>query len=70
MLEACYVLTMLAEKIRTGIAVDHPAWQAALRAPVVPETEEEREAVAEAMRSGKLVSGAEVSAEIAKRSRG
>ncbi len=60
---------MYAQKPGPALPVDHPAWQAALRAPVVPETDEEREAVAEAMRSGELTSGAEVSAEIARRSR-
>ena len=53
-----------------AISEDHPAWQAALKAPLEPESEEERLAVAEAMRGGKLVSGAEVSAEIARRRRG
>lgn len=60
---------MLAQKPRP-VPVDHPAWQAALRAPVQPETQEERDAVAEAMGSGKLIPGAEVSAEIARRRRG
>ena len=55
---------------RAAIPVDHPAWQAALRAPRKPETEEEREVVAEAMRAEKRVPGAEVSAEIERRSRG
>ncbi|MEO7592737.1 MAG: hypothetical protein ABI134_16100 [Byssovorax sp.] len=58
---------MLAAKPRPAAFVDHPAWKAALRAPVEPETDEEREAVAEAMRSGTLIPGAEVSAEIARR---
>ncbi|MFT3776304.1 MAG: hypothetical protein QM820_63985 [Minicystis sp.] len=62
-------MTAAEKKQRAGISADHPAWQAALRAPVQAETEEEREAVEEAMRSGKLIAGAEVSAEIARRSR-
>ena len=60
---------MHAQKTGLTIPLDHPVWQAALRAPVQPETEEEREAVTEAMRSGNLVPGAEVSAEIERRSR-
>ncbi len=55
---------------RPALPVDHPVWQAALRAPVQPETDEEREAVAEAMRSDRRIPGAEVSAAIARRSRG
>ena len=47
--------------------VDHPAWQAALRAPIEPETDDEREAVAEAMASGVLMPGAQIGAEIAAR---
>ena len=58
----------LAEK-RSALPVDHPAWQAALKAPVQLETDEEREAVAEAMRSEKLIPSAAVSAEIARRIR-
>jgi hypothetical protein len=61
---------MHAEKLGPALPVDHPAWQAALRAPLQPETDEEREAVAAAMRSGEPVSSVEVSAEIARRSRG
>jgi len=38
---------------RPAAFVDHPAWKAALRAPVDPETDEEREA--EAMRLGTLM---------------
>lgn len=60
---------MLAEKVRARLSVDHPAWQAALAAPVQPETEEEREAVNEAKRSGSLVPGAVVTAEITQRKR-
>jgi hypothetical protein len=45
--------------------VDHPAWHAAVNAPVVPETDEEREAMAEALNSGALVPGSRVTAEIA-----
>ena len=63
----CYSVIMLAAKPRPAAFVDHPAWKAALRAPVEPETDEEREAVAEAMRSGALIPAAEVSAEIARR---
>lgn len=64
----CYVARMavLAEK-RSALSVDHPAWQAALRAPLQAETDEERHAVAEAMRSGKLIPGDTVSVEIARR---
>jgi hypothetical protein len=58
---------MLAIKRPGSLRVDHPAWQAALRAPVEPETDEEREAVAEAMDSGALIPGVRVSAEIAAR---
>jgi hypothetical protein len=47
--------------------VDHPAWQAALRAPIEPETDDEREAVAEVMVSGALIPGADLGAEIAAR---
>jgi hypothetical protein len=56
--------------LKPGFAslMDHPAWHAAVNAPVVSETDEEREAVAEAMNSGKLVPGSQVSAEIARRS--
>lgn len=44
--------------IKPGFAsiLDHPAWQAAVNAPVVPETDEKREAVAEALKSGPVVS--------------
>ena len=62
-----YPPPMLAAKPRPVAFVDHPAWKAALRAPVEPETDEEREAVAEATRSGALIPAAEVSAEIARR---
>ena len=62
-----YPVSMLAETPRPDAFVDHPVWKAALRAPIEPETDEEREAVAEAMRSGALISAAEVSAEIARR---
>ena len=48
--------------------LDHPAWQAAVNAPVVPETDEEREAVAEALKSGPVVPGSRVTAEISRRS--
>ncbi len=48
--------------------VDHPAWQAAVNAPVVAETDEERAAVAAALESSPLVPGSRVSAEIARRS--
>lgn len=58
---------MFARKIVPALPLDHPAWQAALRAPVQPETDEEREAVARAMRSGEPLSSIEVSAEIALR---
>lgn len=47
--------------------VDHPTWQAALRAPVEPETQEEREAVAAAMNSGPLIPGEQVTAELERR---
>lgn len=57
---------MIAVESRVAAFVDHPAWKAALRAPVEPETDEEREAVAEAMRSGALISAADVTAEIAR----
>jgi len=55
--------------MKTGFAavLDHPAWQAAVNAPLVPETEDEREAVAEALRSGPPVPASKVSAEIARR---
>lgn len=46
------------------IPEDHPAWQAALRAPVVPDTEEEREAVAAAMNSGPPIPHAVVMAKL------
>lgn len=62
----CYFRPMLAVKSRAAAFVDHPAWKAALRAPVEAETDEEREAVAEAMRSGALIAGADVTAEIAR----
>ncbi len=58
---------MHAQKAGPALPLDHPAWQAALRAPVQPETDEEREAVCDAMRSGAPVPGAEVSAELARR---
>jgi hypothetical protein len=61
--------TAAAAKKRPAIPESHPAWQAALRAPVEPESEEERLAVAEAMQSGDLVPGEIVSAEIARRAR-
>jgi hypothetical protein len=61
---------MHAQKLGPALPVDHPAWQAALRAPVQPETDAERDAVAVAMRSGESVSSVEVSAEIARRSLG
>jgi hypothetical protein len=48
----------VAEKARRAIPENHPAWQAALNAPVEPETEGERQAIAAALRSGKLTSGA------------
>ncbi len=66
----CYGAAMpaLAAK-RSALLVDHPAWQAAQKAPLQLETDEEREAVAEAMRSEKLIQGAAVSAEIARRIR-
>lgn len=57
---------MIAAKSRVAAFVDHPAWKAALRAPVEPETDEERVAVAEAMRSGALIAAADVTAEIAR----
>jgi hypothetical protein len=50
-----------------SLHVDHSAWQAALRTPIEPETDDEREAVAEAMASGVLIPGAQISAEIATR---
>lgn len=55
--------------MKTGFVAlsDHPAWQAALRAPVVAETAEEREAVAEALNSGPVIASAQVSAELARR---
>ena len=68
MSEPWYPWEMLAAKLRPAAFLDHPAWKAALRAPVEPETDEEREAVAEAMRSGRLIPGAEVSADIKRRS--
>ncbi|MEP7127142.1 MAG: hypothetical protein ABJE95_39780 [Byssovorax sp.] len=58
---------MIAVKSRAATFADHPAWKAALRAPVEPETDEERNVVAEAMRSGALIPAAEVTAEIARR---
>lgn len=55
--------------MKTGFVAlsEHPAWQAALRAPVVPESAEERDAVAEALNSGPVVPAAQVSAEVARR---
>lgn len=55
--------------MKSGFAAvsDHPAWQAAVNAPVIPETDDEREAVAEALKSGPPVSGSKVTAEIAQR---
>jgi hypothetical protein len=55
--------------LKPGFAsvIDHPAWQAAVNAPVVAETDEEREAVAEALKSGALIPAAQVTAEIARR---
>lgn len=41
------------EKVRRVLPEEHPAWQAALNAPVEPETEEERQAIADALRAGK-----------------
>ncbi len=58
---------MLAAKRPDPLHVDHPAWQAALHAPVEPESDEEREAVAEAMDSGALIPGVQISGEIAAR---
>lgn len=66
---ARYVLAMHAKKLRPPSFADHPAWQSALRAPVQAETEEEREAVAKAMRSGELIPGADVSSELERRRR-
>lgn len=56
--------------LKPGLAsiLDHPAWQAAMNAPVVPETDEEREAVAEALKSGPLIPAVQVTAEITRRS--
>ncbi|HRI64479.1 MAG TPA: hypothetical protein PK156_09570 [Polyangium sp.] len=56
--------------LKPGFAsiLDHPAWQAAVNAPVVAETDEEREAVVEALRSGPVITGAQVTAEISRRS--
>jgi hypothetical protein len=51
-----------------ALVVDHPAWHAAVNAPVVAETDEEREAVEAALESGPLVTGSRVSAEIRRRS--
>lgn len=55
--------------LKSGFAsiVDHPAWQAAMNAPVVAETDEEREAVAAALESGPLIPGVQVTAEIDRR---
>jgi hypothetical protein len=53
---------MLTAKRPTSLHVDHPAWQAALRAPIEPETDDEREAVAAAMASGVLIPGAQIAA--------
>ena len=58
---------MLTAKRPTSLHVDHPAWQAALRAPIEPETDDEREAVAAAMASGVLIPGAQIGAQIAAR---
>ena len=52
---------------RAVLPEDHPAWQAALRAPVEPETQAEREAVAAAMNSGPLIPGEQVTAELERR---
>jgi hypothetical protein len=55
--------------LKPGFAsvMDHPAWQAAVNAPVLAETDEEREAVEAALESGPVVPASRVSAEIARR---
>ncbi|MGK3995666.1 hypothetical protein [Sorangium sp. So ce1024] len=55
---------------RRALDENHAVWQAILKAGAKAETEEERFAVDEALRSGQLLSGGNVSAEIARRSRG
>ncbi len=60
---------MSAEKLENRLHDDHPALLAARRAPVEPESDEEREAVEEALNSGQLVPGSIVTAEIARRAR-
>jgi hypothetical protein len=52
-----------------AIPDDDPAWLAALNAPIddTPETEQEREDIAEAKRTGRFIPGERVSAEIARR---
>jgi hypothetical protein len=46
---------MHAKKLDNRLPDDHPALVAALRAPIEPETDEEREAVEAAMSSGQPV---------------
>lgn len=60
---------MLAGKLENRLSADHPALQAALRAPIEAETDEEREVVEAAMNSGQLVPGSMVTAEIGRRAR-
>jgi hypothetical protein len=60
---------MSAEKLENRLSDDHPALLAAQRAPIESETDEEREAVEDALNSGQLVPGSIVSAEIARRAR-
>ena len=64
------LLGMHAEKLDNRLPDDHPALLAALRAPIESETDEEHEAVEAVIRSGQLVPGSVVTAEIARRSRG
>jgi hypothetical protein len=53
---------MHARKLENRLPDDHPAVLAASRAPVEPETDEEREAVEAALGSGQLVPGPMVKA--------
>lgn len=58
-----------AEKLENRLPGDHPALLAARTAPVESETDEERDAVEDALNSGQLVPGSIVTAEIARRAR-
>jgi hypothetical protein len=55
--------------VHRAIPEDDPLWQAALRAPVVEETPEERAHYEQALALGGFVDGAVITAEIERRRR-